>query len=156
MDGDVPIYANAYLSVYECPTCDPTLKRIRVDMTQMPSDNGIDALCTVLVTYSQNAPTRTLLHIRHVETENMQPPSMHSMLTIAGRLMENKELLERTLRGTIIQGTRIDDVVRMAYSLFKTIYKPERLFEIVDNDEACMEHVAALVQKRLKRKGSDT
>lgn len=152
MDGEVPVYVNACLSIFECPTDDPTLKRVRVDMKEVPDEDGIDALCTVLVAYCQNAPTRSILHIRHVETEHLNPPSMHSLLAIAGRLMENKDVVARNLRGTIIQGTRIDEPVRVAHALFKTVYKPARLFEIVDSDEASKAHVVALVQQRMKQK----
>ena len=154
MDGEVPVYVNPCLSIHECPTDDPTLKRVRVDMKEVPDEDGIDALCTVLITYCQNASTRSILHIRHVETEHLNPPSMHSLLAIAGRLMEKKDLVARNVRGTIIQGTRIDEPVRVAHALFKTVYKPARMFEIVDSDEASEEITRALVQQRLKRRNA--
>ena len=146
------MYSNDYLTIYECTTDDPTLKLIRIDMTHMPDDDGINVLCTELVTYCQNATTRAIIHFRHVKTEDMQPPSMHSMFAIAARLMENQDAVNKTIRGTIIQGTRIDDTVRVAHSLFKNVYKPQRMFEIVDNDETSMAHIKDVVKSRLKRR----
>ena len=150
-DGDLPVYAGDGASLYECETKDATLKRLRMDMTHLPADDKIDALCTVIATYFEHAPHRVVLHIRHVETSDMQPPSMASMISIAGRLMQHRDVVDRALRATIIQGTRIDDTVRVAHSLFKTVYNPATPFEVVDGEQECARHIDDLVRKRLTR-----
>ena len=151
-EKDLPVYVSDGASLYECETKDDTLKRLRMDMTHLPAEDKIDALCTVIATYFEHVPHRVVLHIRHVETSDMQPPSMASMISIAGRLMQHRDVVDRALRATIIQGTRIDDPGRVAHALFNTVYNPATPFEVVDCDEECARHIENLVRKRLTRK----
>ena len=107
----------------------------------MPVGDDLDAIMLMISTFIQHHEGRLAVHVRHVESDKLNPPNMQGMLSIVGKLMEMKDIVDTKLKGTIVQGTRIDDIVIMAKNLFLSLYKPKKPFDIVVTDKEVNHHV---------------
>lgn len=76
------------------------------------------------------------LHIEHRDTDDLEPPDLQGFLSLAGALLEQRELLDARVMGTCLQAKRVDETVHLAHGLFLTMYRPKRAFEVLCGEEA--------------------
>jgi hypothetical protein len=141
------------------PTSEPRIQILRMDVSEMPVGDDLDAIILMISTFIQHHEGRLVIHVRHVDTDKLNPPDMQGMLSIVGKLMEMKDVVDTKLKGTIVQGTCIDDIVIMAKNLYLSLYKPKKPFDIVASDtdvqlflNGILEHEAEK-RKRKESKG---
>ena len=115
-------------------TSEPRIQILRMDVREVPVRDDLEAIVLMVSTFVQHHEGRLVIHMRHVETDNLNPPDMQGMLSIVGKLMELRETFDTKLKGAIVQGTCIDDVVLLAKNLFLGLYKPKKPFDIVASD----------------------
>lgn len=127
-------------------TSEPRIRILRIDLESVPVDDDLDATLVMVSTFIKQYDGRLVLHLRHVETPELQPPDMKAMLSIVGGLMDMKEVIDTKLKGTVVQGTQVDDVARVAKNLFVHLYQPKRPFDLVASDA----EVAAFLDPILK------
>tara|TARA_B110001450_G_scaffold207090_1_gene197375 strand:+ start:5431 stop:5682 length:252 start_codon:yes stop_codon:yes gene_type:complete len=77
---------------------------------------------------------------------------MQGMLSIVGKILELKDIVNTKLKGTIVQGTCIDDLVIMAKNMFLTIYQPKTPFDVVVTDEDVTKFMAKILEHELKKR----
>lgn len=130
-------------TVYACPgvdielmsTTEPRIQILRVNVSEVPIADELEKILTVMSTFCENCEGRVIFHIRHVETETLKPPDLNGMLTIVGRLMALKDLVDTKLKGMIVQGRCIDELVRVTKNLFLSLYQPKKPFDIVASED---------------------
>ena len=104
-------------------------------MKTCPSNEEIDKMWTVLSTFIQNSPKRCILHMAHVETEDLDPPTASTMMHIATKLMqsEGKQICKKC-KLILIQPKYIDNKVRFAKDLFR-LYFSDMPLKVSDREE---------------------
>ena len=137
----------AGVHAYVEPTSAPRLHLLRVDLTCVPTGDALDALVVDLSTFAQDHDERYVLHIRHVDSDTLQPPNLAELLALVGRLLDLKHLVDTKFRGTLVQGRHVDDVVRTAKNLFLGLYQPRRPFDIVASDAEAAAFVDAILAR---------
>ena len=137
------------------PTSEPRIHILGMDISEVPVGDDLDAIMLMISTFVENHEGRLVVHARHVESDKLNPPDLQGMLSIVGKLMELKDMVETKLKGTIVQGKCIDDLVIMTKNLFLSLYKPKKPFDIVASDkdvkhflDGILEHEA---EKRLRK-----
>lgn len=137
------------------PTPEPRIQILRMDISEVPVGDDLDAIMVMVSTFIQHHEGRLVIHARHVESDKLAPPDLQGMLSIVGKLMELKDMVETKLKGTIVQGKCIDDLVLMTKKLFLSLYKPKKPFDIVasEKDVQCfltgiLEHEAEKRQRK--------
>ena len=121
-----------------------------LDIAHQMHSGDVDLLCQKLVPHVEGHTHKFALHVKHVDTSELQPPSMKCMLDLCARVLAH-EALSRRMRGCVVQGRVVDDVVTTARNLFLTFYDPRGGLECVDSDEAAQGYLKQLVDKRLAR-----
>ena len=117
--------------------------------------DDLDALIMILGTFVQHCDGRIIVHARHVVSERLDPPNLQTLILIVGKLLELKDTIDLKLKGTIVQGNRIDDLVLMSKNMFLQLYKPRKPFDIVDSTEGAKLFITNIVDherdRRIKR-----
>lgn len=139
-------------------TSEPRIHILRMDISEVPVGDDLEAIMVVISTFIEHHEGRLVIHARHVTTDKLNPPDLQGMLSIVGKLIELKDIVETKLKGTIVQGKCIDDLVLVTKNIFLSLYKPKKPFDIVaaDNDvqrilTGILEHEA---EKRRRKEGS--
>lgn len=137
------------------PTSEPRIHILGMDISEVPVGDDLEAIMLMISTFVENHKGRLVVHARHVESDKLNPPDLQGMLSIVGKLMELKDMVETKLKGTIVQGKCIDDLVIVAKNLFLSLYKPKKPFDIVASEkdvqhflDGILEHEA---EKRLRK-----
>lgn len=152
-----PLWRHACLDVDVVPLPLAGLCRLWLRIRETPDVDGLEALYTVVQTYVRDCDDRFVLHIQHCESDTLVPPDMPRMLTIVGKLMEMRELIDTKLRGTIVQAKQIDGTVLWAKDMFLKMYTPRRAFDLVADDAAATSFVDTLLDReRTKRARRET
>ena len=140
-------------------TSEPRIHILHMYVSEVPVGDDLDAIILMISTFIQHHEGRLVIHARHVESDRLNPPNMQGMLSIVGKLMELKDLVDTKLKGTIVQGKCIDDLVIMTKNLFLSLYKPKKPFDIVVTDKEVkhfmsriLEHEAEKRQRREARR----
>ena len=69
---------------------------------------------------------RLILHFEHIGDTDLEIPTFGMIKIIVGTLVQNKDLLRKSLIGSIFQAQVLDDKTKMMRDLFLSIYKPMR------------------------------
>lgn len=134
------------------PTSEPRIQILRMDVSEVPIGDDLDAIMTMVATFIQHHEGRLVIHARHVESDKLNPPDLQGMLSIVGKLMELKEMVETKLKGTIVQGKCIDDLVLMTKNLFLSLYKPKKPFDIVASDKEVQHFLARILEHEAEKR----
>ena len=136
-------------------TSEPRIQILRMDISEVPAGDDLDAIMLMISTFVQHHEGRLVVHARHVETDKLNPPDLQGMLSIVGKLMELRDTIETKLKGTLVQGKCIDDLVIVTKNLFLSLYKPKKPFDIVASEKdvqhflnGILEHEAAKRQRK--------
>lgn len=133
-------------------TSEPRIKILRLDISEVPVGDDLEALMLMVSTFIQHHEGRLVIHGRHVETPELKPPNMQGMLSIVGKLMEIKDLVDTKLKGTIVQGKCIDDLVLVTKNLFLSLYKPSKPFDIVVTDKEVNHFMAGILDHEAEKR----
>lgn len=133
-------------------TSEPRIQILRMDISEVPVGDDLEAIMVMISTFIQHHEGRLVIHARHVETPELKPPNMQGMLSIVGKLMEMKDMVDTKLKGTIVQGTRIDDIVIMAKNLFLSLYKPKKPFDIVASEKDVQHFLDGILEHEAEKR----
>lgn len=133
-------------------TSEPRIQIMRLDISEVPVGDDLEAVMLMISTFIQHHEGRLVIHARHVETPELKPPNMQGMLSIVGKLMELKDMVDTKLKGTIVQGTRIDDLVIMTKNLFLSLYKPKKPFDIVVTEKEVKHFMAGILEHEAEKR----
>ena len=76
--------------------------------------------------------TKLALHIQHVGEQDVKfLPDIFGWMPIVGWLFTHASLIEDKMQATVVQGQKLDDVVRQAMDLFYKFYKPKKPFWVI-------------------------
>lgn len=134
------------------PTAEPRIHILHMDISEVPVGDDLEAIMLMVSTFIQHHEGRLVIHARHVETPELKPPDMQGMLSIVGKLMEFKDLVETKLKGTIVQGKCIDDLVLVTKNLFLSLYKPRKPFDIVASDKDVQHFLAGILEHEAEKR----
>tara|TARA_B110001452_G_C15235891_1_gene427891 strand:+ start:671 stop:1066 length:396 start_codon:yes stop_codon:yes gene_type:complete len=123
-----------------------------MDISQTPVGDDLEAIMLMISTFIQHHEKRLVIHARHVETPELKPPDLQGMLSIVGKLMELKDSIEKKLKGTIVQGTRIDDLVILTKNVFLGLYKPNKPFDIVASEEEVQHFMTKILEHEAEKR----
>ena len=134
------------------PTSEPRIQILRMDVSEVPVGDDLDAIMVMVSTFIQHHEGRLVIHARHVETPELKPPDLQGMLSIVGKLMELKDMVETKLKGTIVQGKCIDDLVLMTKNLFLSLYKPKKPFDIVASEKDVNKFMTGILKHEAEKR----
>jgi hypothetical protein len=147
-----PLFARPGATFHLTPTPEARLHVIRMDVTTTPTSDAIEDLSVFFATFCRDFDGRLVFHVRHVETDRLDAPGLPQIVTLVGKLLEAREVVDAKVKGTVVEGNRIDDLVLGAKNLFLSLYQPKRAFDIVDTPRGASDFVDALVaRERVKR-----
>lgn len=133
-------------------TSEPRIQILHMDVSEVPVGDDLEAIMLIVSTFVQHHEGRLVIHARHVESDKLNPPDLQGMLSIVGKLMELKDMVETKLKGTIVQGKCIDDLVLMAKNLFLSLYKPKKPFDIVASDNDVQHFLAGILEHEAEKR----
>ena len=96
---------------------------------------------------------RFVVWIKHVDSDTLTPPSMMVMLDLCAKLITT-DSISRKIRGCVVQGTVVDDVMRLARDTFVNLYNPRGGLECVCEDATARAYIDAVVKRRRCRASS--
>lgn len=134
------------------PTSEVRIQILRMDISEVPTGDDMDAIMLMISTFIQHHEGRLVVHLRHVETPELKPPNIQDMLSIVGKLMELKDILETKLKGIIVQGKCIDDLVTVTKNIFLSLYKPKKPFDIVSSEKEVQHIVAGILKHETEKR----
>lgn len=134
------------------PTSEPRIHILRMDISEVPVRDDLEAIMTMVSTFIEHHEGRLVIHARHVESEKLNPPDLQGMLSIVGKLMELKDLVDTKLKGTIVQGKCIDDLVIVTKNLFLSLYKPKKPFDIVASDKEVQHFLTGILEHEAEKR----
>lgn len=133
-------------------TSESRIQILCMDISQTPVGDDLEAIMLMISTFIQHHEKRLVIHARHVETPELKPPDLQGMLSIVGKLMELKDSIEKKLKGTIVQGTRIDDLVILTKNVFLGLYKPNKPFDIVASEEEVQHFMTKILEHEAEKR----
>jgi len=133
-------------------TSEPRIQILRMDVSEVPAGDDLDAIMVMVSTFIQHHEGRLVVHARHVETDKLNPPDLQGMLSIVGKLMELKDMVETKLKGTIVQGKCIDDLVIVTKNLFLGLYKPKKPFDIVASEKDVQHFLTGILEHEAEKR----
>lgn len=134
------------------PTSEPRIQILCMDISEVPVGDDLDAIMLMISTFIQHHEGRLVIHARHVETPELKPPDLQGMLSIVGKLMELKDMVETKLKGTIVQGKCIDDLVLLTKNLFLSLYKPKKPFDIVASEKDVQHFLTGILEHEAEKR----
>ena len=121
-----------------------------MDISQTLTSDDLETIITIMVTYMKHSEQRFVVHACHISS-HISALDFPAILTIVGKLVECKEIVDTRLKGTIVQGD-IDEFAIAAKDVFLTMYKPAKPFNIVQTDEQVQTFLAPLLKhEHMKR-----
>ena len=118
-----------------------------VRCSDCPSTEEIDHMWTVLSTFIVNHPTQCLLHIMHVDSDRLEPPSAAVMISIASKVITDFPEVSKKCSQVIIQPKFVDSKVQFALEMFRGLV--QNRFPVVIEPDA--EKVKRLIDKSTRR-----
>ena len=134
------------------PTSEPRIQILHMDISEVPVGDDLEAIMTMVATFIEHHEGRLVIHARHVESDKLNPPDLQGMLSIVGKLMELKDMVETKLKGTIVQGKCIDDLVIVTKNLFLSLYKPKNPFDIVASDKDVQHFLDGILEHEAEKR----
>lgn len=113
---------------------DDTRGLLRVDLARCPSDEEFDHLWTVLSTFVSQYDGSCVIHLRHVDDNEFDPPTQKNMMHMASMLFSEFKKIDGNCRKIIVQPKIVDDKVQLASTLFQTLFSALPL-RITDREE---------------------
>jgi hypothetical protein len=123
-----------------------------MDISEVPVGDDFEAIIAMVSTFIQHHEGRLVIHARHVESDKLNPPNLQGMLSIVGKLMELKDMVDTKLKGTIVQGKCIDDLVIMTKNLFLSLYKPKKPFDIVASEKDVQHFLTRILEHEAEKR----
>lgn len=114
--------------------------QVRASSGRDEIERALDAILAWMC--SEAAPPRVAVHID--ASAPLVPPDLPSIMHLAGRLLEARDLVQARLRGTCIQTHHVDGPTRFALDLFTSFYKPVRPMDVVEGPDAARRALARL------------
>ena len=116
---------------------EPRDGRLWLGLRATPTRDEIEAAADAVHAHLAAHPTKKVaLHIEDVsERTDVTPLDLPCILCLVTRLLEHKDLVERTLRGACIQARRVDPPARAAHALFLTVYALSTPLVLVEGPE---------------------
>jgi len=148
----IPLWRGDCIDIDVVDIIKDALVRVWFQVKSSPNTAEIDRISTVFTTYIRNSGHKIILHIQHCHSPELRIPEISEMLTIVGRLLECRDLIDQKLCGTIVQALCVNTQVVFAKDLFLSMYVPKRPFDIVDNDDDATTFMKTLVPNVPKKK----
>ena len=133
-------------------TSEPDIQILRMDVSKMPVGDDLESAMLIISTFIEQHNGRLVLHPRHVESDNLEPPDMPGMLCIVGKIMQHKNAFDANVTGIVVQGQRIDDLVIMAKNLFLSLYSFTKPFDLVSSDEDVQHFITNILKREAKKR----
>lgn len=86
---------------------------------------------------------RLILHIEHVGDKCLEIVTIDMIKNVVGTLLQNKDLLRKSLVGSIFEAQTLTDKTKVMCDLFLSIYKPMRPLCVTD----CKSNIEDFVQQ---------
>ena len=83
---------------------------------------------------------------RHVETDELEPPDMKAIIEVVDIILKSEKECDNLL-GCVIQGKYIDDKVKMAVSLFNSVFGRDARLHVVDSQEEAEKVIQSCLDK---------
>lgn len=131
-----------------CATFDDSNGVLWVGLSSCPTNDEIDKMWTILSTFIRNTPNRCILHIAHVDTPELEPPQLPTLLHIASKIMTEFTDITKKCKRVIIQPKYVDDKVMIAEQLFGGLFSLKVPLEILDKPKDVESLIAQLTSKR--------
>lgn len=136
-------------------TAEPRIHILRMDISEVPVDEDLDAVMLMISTFITHHEGRLVVHARHVGSDALRPPNLQGMMTIVGRLMDLKTVVDTKLKGTLVQAQCLDEIVLASKTLFLSLYQPRKPFDIVVSEADVANFIDGILaheaEKRLRR-----
>lgn len=100
-------------------TFDETRALVHIALSICPTNEDIDKMWTVISTFIANYDSPCVLHMQHVETPNMEPPGLPTMIHIVSKVVSDFPKVRSKCRQIIVQPKYIDDKVMLAQQVFR-------------------------------------
>lgn len=147
MDESVPVWSSS-------PTRPSLVVRAReasgatvlwVGVHSNPTTDSVDALMNVMTPWTEG---KVVLHIQDVNDDSLHPPDIGFLLHLASKLLDSRDLIDRSLLGTVVQAKHLDPPALLARDLFFGLYTPRKEMVLCDSAKEASSFVARVLEGR--------
>lgn len=121
-----------------------------VGLSSCPDNDEIDKMWTILSTFVVNYPKRCILHLAHVDSPELEPPQLSTMVHIVSKIVTEFSDVSKKCKRIIIQPKYIDDKVMFAQQMFVSLIKTKVPLEIIDNPKEVKRLIKDLTTSKKK------
>ena len=121
-----------------------------VGLSTCPTNEEIDKMWMVLSTFVNNYPRRCILHLVHVDTPELEPPQLPTLIHVVSKIMNDFTDMRKKCKQIIVQPKYIDDKVLFAQQIFVGLIKSKLPLEISDKQETVDRLIDKLNEKEKK------
>lgn len=118
---------------YGCP-----YQVVWIGIETLPTEDELRDIMQAILLVLTNATSRNIIvHFEHTSADDLRSPGLEFIKQVVSVLLDNKDLVKRSLCCSIFQARKIDDKMKIAVDLFMSLYKTTRPLLITDRpDEA--------------------
>lgn len=137
--------------LYVQPTSCESCRHLKLDMTTTPASEDIHEITNFISDLFRRTPgVQYLFHLRHVRTSELENLDLPRCLAIVGRIMQERELAEKSVLATVLQCHYIDGAAEVATKLFLSLYNPHN-FTIACTEKEADAFLSKHEQRALNR-----
>lgn len=92
---------------------------VHMGFLKPPVSDDVDHVWMIIETFVRNRPRKSILHMAHVDTPEMEPISAQCMLHLLTKVVSSSDWFASCCRKVIVQPRVVDDKVRFAHTIFK-------------------------------------
>jgi hypothetical protein len=92
-----------------------------IGLRSCPSNNAIDSMWDVVSKLLINHSKRSIIHLAHVETDNMEPPGISTLIHVVSKIVHDFDDIKKKCKRVIVQPKIIDRKVEDAVNMFFSI-----------------------------------
>ena len=90
---------------------------------------------TIVLTFIINHPLSCIIHIVHIDSDELEPPTLATMIHIVSKIVNDFTNIETKCKRILIQPKKVDDKVRIAQNLFLKLMNGRIPIQIIADPE---------------------
>lgn len=138
-----------------CKSDQNTVPRIEVQLRKVPNASTLDSVFAHALKWLEGEGAdepHVVLLLKHVETEQLEPPSGVQIISIVSKVLSLPDALQSRICGTCVQATVIDAPTEMAERLLRNSWDWKAPFRVVVGETKAL----AFSEKCLRKAASAT
>lgn len=132
-------------------TFDESQGVLALGLQSCPGNDEIDKMWTIVSSFLSNYPDQCILHIAHVESPELEPPQLPTLLHIVSKIVTDFSQVSEKCAKVIVQPKYIDQKVLFAQQVFMGLLTSRVSLEIIDDPLEVAQVIKRVVRRNKKK-----